>query len=324
MNPIKGLHHVTAVARDPQRNVDFYRNVLGQRLVKRTVNFDSPDTYHFYFADATGSPGSLLTFFAWPNMRRGVRGNGETNAVAYNVPVGSLDFWQERLKQKGITPASIESRFGQSVLAFTDPDGMGVELVEAQHLPAIQHWEEGPIPQAYALSGLHSITLWLDEVEPTSALLLQGMGYQFSGAEVNRHRFKSDLSELGHIVDLVHRPGKMQAGFGAGSIHHVAFRASTDEEQLEYRSALSSAGFRVSPVMDRSYFHSIYFREQGGVLFEIATDTPGFLIDETKEGLGETLKLPEWFEMNRAEIEASLQLLTLNPLEKVSKNDIAS
>ncbi len=317
MDPIRGLHHVTAVARDPQRNVDFYRNVLGQRLVKRTVNFDSPDTYHFYFADETGTPGSVLTFFAWPNMRKGVRGNGETNAVAYNVPIGSLEFWQERLKQNGITPNPAESRFGQNVLAFTDPDGMGVELVEVQHLPAIQHWQEGPIPQKYALHGFHSVTLWLDEVELTSALLTQGMGYQFAGAEQNRHRFKSDESALGYIVDLVHRPGKMQAGFGAGSIHHIAFRVPTDDAQLQYQTMLAQVGFRVSPVMDRSYFHSIYFREQGGVLFEIATDTPGFLRDEARETLGEALKLPEWFEVNRAEIEASLQPLILNPVEKV-------
>ncbi len=318
MDPIRGLHHVTAVASDPQRNVDFYRNVLGQRLVKRTVNFDSPDTYHFYFADEVGNPGSVLTFFAWPNMRRGVRGNGETNVVAYNVPVGSFPFWQERLKQNGIKTEAIDTRFGQNVLAFSDPDGMGVELVEVESLPAIHHWEEGPIPEAYALHGFHSITLWLEEVESTSALLTEGMGYQFAGAEENRHRFKSDRHALGHIVDLIHRPGKMQAGFGVGSIHHIAFRVANDEEQLTYQSMLSEAGFRVSPVMDRSYFHSIYFREQGGVLFEIATDTPGFLIDEPKTSLGEALKLPAWVEPQRAEIEASLLPLTLNPIKKAS------
>jgi glyoxalase family protein len=287
-------------------------------LVKRTVNFDSPDTYHFYFADETGSPGSVLTFFAWPNMRRGVRGNGETNVVAYNVPVGSLSFWQERLKQNDITPSPIEVRFGQNVLAFTDPDGMGIELVEVEDLPTVQHWEDGPIPQAYALHGFHSVTLWLEEVEPTASLLTEGMGYRFAGAEDNRQRFKSDKSSLGHIVDLVHRPGKMQAGFGAGSIHHIAFRVPTDDEQLKYQSMLNEAGFQVSPVMDRSYFHSIYFREQGGVLFELATDTPGFLIDEPKDSLGEALKLPAWVESKRDEIEASLLPLTLNPIEKAS------
>jgi glyoxalase family protein len=260
----------------------------------------------------------VLTFFAWPDMRRGVRGNGETNAVAYNVPLGSLSFWEARLKQNGITPNPIETRFGQHVLAFADPDGMDVELIEVEHLPAIQHWEDGPIPQTHALHGFHSVTLWLDEVEPTSALLTQNMGYQFAGAEANRHRFISDTDELGHIVDILHRPGKMQAGFGAGSIHHIAFRVPGDDEQLKYQSALNVAGYRVSPVMDRSYFHSIYFREQGGVLFEIATDTPGFLRDEEKNSLGESLKLPEWYEVNRAEIEASLLPLTLNPVEKVN------
>ena len=318
MNPIKGLHHVTAVARDPQRNVDFYRNVLGQRLVKRTVNFDSPDTYHFYFADETGTPGSVLTFFAWPNMRRGVRGNGETNTVAYNVPVGSLSFWEKHLKQNGIVPGNIQSRFNQNVLPFTDPDGMNLELVEVENLPVIQHWEDGPIPREYALHGFHSVTLWVDEVEPTASLLTEGMGYRFAGAEEDRQRFKGDTNALGHIVDVVERPQKMPAGFGAGSIHHIAFRVPTDDEQLKYQSILGEAGFRVSPVMDRSYFHSIYFREQGGVLFEIATDTPGFMVDEPKDLLGIKLKLPAWVEPNRDEIEASLLPLTLNPIEKVS------
>ncbi|MFN8435812.1 MAG: ring-cleaving dioxygenase [Anaerolineales bacterium] len=318
MNPIKGLHHVTAVARDPQRNVDFYRNVLGQRLVKRTVNFDSPDTYHFYFADETGTPGSVLTFFAWPNMRRGVRGNGETNTVAYSVPVGSLSFWERHLKQNGIAPGAIQSRFNQNVLPFTDPDGMNLELVEVENLPAIQHWEDGPIPREYALHGFHSVTLWVDEAEPTASLLTEGMGYRFAGAEEDRQRFKGDTNSLGHIVDVVERPQKMPAGFGAGSIHHIAFRVPTDADQLKYQSMLNEAGFHVSPVMDRSYFHSIYFREQGGVLFEIATDTPGFMVDEPKDLLGIKLKLPAWVEPNRTEIEASLLPLTLNPIKKAS------
>lgn len=318
MDPIKGLHHVTAVARDPQRNVDFYRNVLGQRLVKRTVNFDSPDTYHFYFADETGTPGSIITFFAWPGMRRGVRGNGETNTVAYNVPVGALPFWEKRLKQNDIAIGKIESRFNQNVLPFTDPDGMNLELVEVENLPSIQHWEDGPIPREYALHGFHSVTLWVDEAEPTASLLTEGMGYRFAGAEADRQRFKGDPNAVGHIVDVVERPQKMPAGFGAGSIHHIAFRVPKDDDQLKYQSMLNEAGFRVSPVMDRSYFHSIYFREQGGVLFEIATDSPGFLIDEPKDTLGEGLKLPAWVEPQRAEIEASLLPFALNPIEKAS------
>jgi len=317
MEPIKGLHHVTAIARDPQRNVDFYRNVLGQRLVKRTVNFDAPDTYHFYFADEIGHPGSILTFFAWPNMRRGIRGNGETNAVAYNVPAGSLGFWQAHLKQNGITTKPIEKRFGEAVLAFDDPDGMRVELVEISDLPKISFWKEGPIPQEYALHGFHSVTLWLEEIRATAELLTAQMGYPAAGQEENRHRFGSGGNALGHIIDLVEGPDKVRAGFGAGSIHHIAFRAPNDEQQLDYQSLIRNAGFNVTDVLDRSYFHSIYFREHGGVLFEIATDSPGFAIDEPVNALGETLQLPEWLESNRAEIESSLPRLELKSVERV-------
>ena len=318
MEPIKGLHHVTAVARDPQRNIDFYRNVLGQRFVKRTVNFDSPDTYHFYFGDETGSPGSILTFFAWPTMRRGIRGNGEANAAAYRVPSGSLEFWQDHLKQNGVTPQPIEKRFGEDGLAFEDPDSMRVELVESAAVASIRFWEAGPIPQAYALQGFHSVTLWLDEVEPTADLLTNHMGYKALGNEGDRYRFVGDSNVSGHIVDILHRPGKTPAGFGAGSIHHIAFRVPTDEEQLQYQNLIRTAGFRVTEVMDRNYFHSIYFRELGGVLFEFATDTPGFAIDEPVESLGETLKLPEWYEPNRVAIEQSLPPVTLKPFEKVT------
>ena len=318
MDAIKGLHHVTAVARDPQRNIDFYRNILGQRLVKRTVNFDVPDTYHFYFADETGTPGSILTFFAWPNTRRGVRGNAETNAVAYNVPTGSLGFWQEHLKRNGVAFKPVENRFGETVLALEDPDGMHVELVESQSTSSIRFWEAGPIPQAYALQGFHSVTLWLDEWEPTAELLTKHMGYTAAGNEGDRYRFVGDSNAAGHIVDIVHRPGKAEAGFGSGSIHHIAFRVPSDEKQLEYQDTIREAGFQVTDVINRAYFHSIYFRERGGVLFEIATDTPGFATDEPVSALGETLKLPEWHEPNRTIIEQNLAPITLKPIEKVT------
>lgn len=318
MEAIKGLHHVTAVARDPQRNLDFYRNVLGQRFIKRTVNFDVPDTYHFYFADETGTPGSVLTFFAWPNTRRGVRGNGETHAVAYNVPGGALGFWQERLVRNGVKPREVGKRFGQDFLQFEDPDGLRVELVENASLPAIRHWEAGPIPPAYALRGFHSVTLWLDQFQPTAGLLMRHMGYIAAGTEGDRYRFLGDTTAPGHIVDIVQRPGRAEAGFGSGSIHHIAFRVPHDAEQAEYQESIRAAGFRVTEVMDRNYFHSIYFREQGGVLFELATDTPGFAVDEPLETLGETLKLPEWHEPNRAAIEQGLEPITLKPIEKAA------
>ena len=317
MDAIKGLHHVTAIASDPQRNVDFYRNVLGQRLVKRTVNFDAPDTYHFYFADEVGNPGSVLTFFAWPDMRRGIRGNGETNAVAYNVPIGSLKLWQDHLKRNGITSQSVEKRFGENLLAFEDPDGMRVELVETENLPKIDFWEEGPIPQEYALHGFHSVTLWLEEVQSTADLLTDQMGFRALAQEENRHRFVADSNALGHFIDLVEGPEKMRARLGVGSIHHIAFRTPNDEQQVQYQTLIRHAGFNVTEVLDRSYFHSIYFREHGGVLFEIATDTPGFAIDESVSALGETLKLPHWFEPNRTAIEESLAPLELKSIEKV-------
>jgi glyoxalase family protein len=317
MDAIKGLHHITAIASDPQRNVDFYRNVLGQRLVKRTVNFDAPDTYHFYFADEIGNPGSVLTFFAWPEMRRGIRGNGETNAVAYNVPVRSLKFWKEHLKRNGVTAHSSEKRFGENVLAFEDLDSMRVELIETDSLPKINFWKEGPIPQEYALHGFHSVTIWLEEVQSTAELLTDQMGYRPLAQEENRHRFVADSDALGHFVDLVEGPEKPRARLGVGSIHHIAFRAPNDEQQLQYQALIRHAGFNVTEVLDRSYFHSIYYRERGGVLFEIATDTPGFAIDEPVDALGEALKLPEWFEPNRTAIEESLIPIELKTIEKV-------
>jgi glyoxalase family protein len=322
MDPIKGLHHVTAVTRDAQGNVDFYRNVLGQRLVKKTVNFDSPDSYHFYFADEIGSPGSVLTFFAWPRMRQGIRGNGETAALAYNISSTSVGFWQDYLEGKGITVQPMEQRFGMEVLPFEDPDGMRIELIASEAPSEVQHWETGPIPQAHGLNGFHSVTLWLEEIEPTADLLINQMGYTLAGQERNRHRFIGGPDSLANTLDILHRPVQPEdmpdeAVFGAGSIHHIAFRVPTDEEQLEYQSSLRSAGYGVTPVRDRSYFHSIYYREPGGVLFEIATNTPGFTIDEPVEALGESLKLPEWFEPTRSAIEENLQPINLHPIENV-------
>ena len=322
MDPIKGLHHVTAVTRDVQLNVDFYRNVLGQRLVKKTVNFDVPDTYHLYFADEVGTPGSVLTFFVWPNVKRGVRGNGETIAVAYNIPAGSIGFWRAHLEGKGVAVQSLEQRFGVEVLSFEDPDGMRVELVAAGAQAGINYREAGPIPEVHALNGFHGVTLWLEDIEPTADLLINQMGYLFLGQEGNRHRFTSGSDFLANTLDILHRPLQPEdipdeGVFGAGSIHHIAFRVPTDEKQLEYQSVLREAGYGVTPVRDRNYFHSIYYREPGGVLFEIATETPGFAIDEPVDKLGEALKLPEWLEPTRSAIEQNLAPLNVMPVEKV-------
>jgi glyoxalase family protein len=315
MEPIQGLHHVTAVTRNAQGNVDFYRNVLGQRLVKRTVNFDAPDTYHLYFADASGTPGSVITFFAWGNVPRGTRGNGEAAATAYNVPANSLGFWQDYLMKNGVPVQPVEKRFGEDVLPFDDPDGMRIELVGSAETPVTDFWEAGPISQVHAMNGFHSVTLWLDEVEQTERVLAD-MGYTSAGQDGNRHRFVGGPGALGSIVDILHRPGEAQASFGAGSVHHIAFRVPGDEPQLEYQAALTDAGLGVTPVMDRSYFHSIYFREPGGVLFEIATNPPGFAIDEPLDRLGEALKLPEWLQGSRSAIESSIAPLALKPIMK--------
>lgn len=322
MEPIQGLHHVTAVTRYAQQNIDFYRNVLGQRMTKRTVNFDVPDTYHFYFSDYVGTPGSALTFFVWPRMKRGTRGTGETTALAYNIPAGSLGFWQNHLKEKGVELLPAERRYGMDVLPFEDPDGMRVELVASGTSPDIQHWEEGPIPQEHALSGFHSVTLWLDEIESTAELLTNVMGYTFTEQEGNRYRFMGGAGILGTTLDILHQPSQpedrpVEADFGGGSIHHIAFRVPDDETQLEYQAAVRSSGLEVTPVIDRQYFHSIYYREPGGVLFEIATEPPGFAVDEPVESLGEKLQLPPWFEPNRSEIEQDLPPVTLQPVEKV-------
>lgn len=317
MQRIEGLHHITAVAGNAQRNLDFYRNILGQRLVKKTVNFDDPGTYHFYFADAAGTPGTVLTFFPWQNMKRGVRGNREAAALAYQIPAGALDFWHKHLQHNGITPAPVEQRFGAPVLPFDDPDGMRIELIEGPERPAIVAWEDGPIDARFALQGFHSTTLWLDQIEPTANVLTNLMGYTPAGQEGSRYRFTAGSGALGSVIDLLHRPGGSRAVFGAGSIHHIAFRVPDEQAQLDYLAAIQTTSLNVTTVQDRNYFHSIYFRERGGVLFEIATNTPGFAIDEPFETLGEALKLPEWYESQRAQIEAILPVLEYKPIQKV-------
>lgn len=316
MQPIQGLHHITAVATDPHRNVNFYHNVLGQRLIKKTVNFDDPGTYHFYFGDEVGTPGTIMTFFPWANMRRGVLGNGETSAVGYSVPTSSLDYWAERLATHGVTLGERETRFGQAVLPFTDPDGMRLELIETADPSTVQLWHEGPIPTEYAMRGFHSVTLWLDEVEPTAKLLTEQMGYEFVARDGDRYRYKGASNDVGLYVDIVHRPGQPYGRFGAGSIHHIAFRTVDDKEQQEYLQTLRRAGQQVTPVQDRQYFHSIYFRSPGGVLFEVATDAPGFLYDEPVAELGSSLKLPPWLESQRARIENALPKIDVDELTK--------
>jgi glyoxalase family protein len=318
MQPIQGIHHITALASDPQANVDFYHNVLGQRLIKTTVNFDDPGTYHLYYGDEVGTPGTLITFFPWGGAPRGHRGSGEIGAVAYSIRPESVDFWYRHLTQHGISVVNVTERFGSPVLTFTDPDGMPLELIGHQGPATFRFWADGPISEEHALRGFHSATLWLAQAEPTAELLTGILRYEKVAQDHDRWRFRAASDDIGQYIDLLIRPELRRGLMGAGSVHHMAFRTIDDSEQLEYQGAIAAAGHGVTPVRDRQYFRSIYFREPGGVLFEIATNGPGFLYDEPVERLGMSLKLPAWLEPQRALIERSLPPLTARPVVKES------
>jgi catechol 2,3-dioxygenase-like lactoylglutathione lyase family enzyme len=298
MKSIPGIHHITAIASDPQQNIDFYTGVLGLRLVKVTVNFDDPEAYHLYYGDGHGRPGTILTFFSWPGARRGRQGNGQVTAASFAVPKDSLDFWREQLAANRIVFEPPSQRFGQPVLSFSDPDGMRLELVETSVTDA-----------SHGIHGFHGATLSETGYERTAALLTETMGFRLIGHEQNRFRYEpvhSHQGGPGRIIDVVCAPGAPEGRIAVGTIHHIAFRTPDDAQQLEWLAELGRLHYNVSPVMDRVYFHSIYYREPGGILFEIATDSPGFAIDEPVEKLGETLKLPPWLENLRPQIEAAL------------------
>jgi glyoxalase family protein len=290
--PIVGLHHVTAIASDPQRNLDFYTQVLGLRFVKRTVNFDDPETYHFYFGDDIGTPGTILTFFPWPGTPKGRRGAGETIATAFSIPVGSLSYWRERLGEKGVSTEE-NIHFGGTHLSFS---------VSAPRY--------ADVPAKHAIQGFFGTTLLEVDLQRTEGLL-GVMGYRKLSEEGDRTRYAPEGGARGRFVDVVVDKNAQAGRMGAGTVHHIAFRASDDSAQVDWQQELRSH-VSVTPVQDRTYFHSIYFREPGGALFEIATDAPGFLIDESAESLGEALRIPEWFEPQRKWIEARVKPITLH------------
>lgn len=307
--PIVGLHHVTAIASDPQRNLDFYTGVLGLRFIKRTVNFDDPGTYHFYFGDDTGTPGTILTFFPWPDARRGLRGAGETIATAFSIPPDSMPYWSERLQARGLALQET-IYFGAVHLSFEDPDGMVIELVEHAEAHQIRAPRYSDVPAEHAVQGFFGTTLLELSVLRTEALLGE-LGYEKLTEEGARTRYAPRGDARGRFLDVVVDRAAQPGQMGAGTVHHIAFRASDDAAQEGWQQHLSRV-VGVTPVQDRTYFHSIYFREPGGVLFEIATDDPGFLIDEPAEALGEQLCIPPWFEQQRAAIEARVRPLTLH------------
>lgn len=305
-----GIHHITAIASDPQRNLDFYTGVLGLRLVKLTVNFDDPGTYHLYFADGEGNPGTVLTFFPWPGARRGTRGNGQVATTAFAVPAAAIDYWANRLQEHGVTVGERRDRFGEEVLGFTDGDGTYLELVAERGETTFQPWSGGPVPAECAIRGFHHAALWVEFFADTIVFMVETLGFDMVAEEERRVRLKAgDGSAV--LVDVVQRPDGQYGRSGAGTVHHIAWRTADDEQQEAWREELIGQGFTVTPVKDRQYFHSIYFREPGGILFEIATEPPGFTLDEERDALGRELKLPPWLESRRAEIETVLPALQL-------------
>lgn len=303
------IHHITAIAGSPSRNLAFYEGALGLRLVKQTVNFDDPGVHHLYYGDDTGSPGTILTFFPYAGSRAGRHGGGQAEEIAFAVPPGSLAFWQDRLAGLGIAADAPEIRFGETVLGFRDQDGLRLELVEDTEAAALPGREAEGIPAEHAIRGFRGVTLWVDAAAPTAAILTGVLGYEAGPAEGSRKRFLHPGAGLGRIVDIREVAGFPGGALGAGIVHHVAFRVADDARQAEASKALRAEGLGVTPQQDRTYFRSTYFREPGGVLFEIATDQPGFAVDEAPEALGAILKLPARYEAHRAAIEAALPVL---------------
>jgi glyoxalase family protein len=316
MNPtLLGIHHVTAVARDPRHNLEFYTRVLGLRCVKRTVDFDELDTYHFYFGDAQGTPGTILTFFPWSNKPAGRLGTGQASACAFTIPETAIGYWQERLSERGVTYYEPVTRFEgtsyeEQVIVFRDEDGLCVELVADRYADGMAMWAEGGVPAEAAVRGLHSVTLAEQDASPTTALLTQTLGFTEIAREDNRTRYATGEGGAGKILDVLHLPNTPKGEIGPGTIHHVALRVQDDTTQQAWRSRLLAAQLDVTDIRDRKYFHSLYFDEPGGVLFEIATDLPGFAVDEPLAELGMRLQLPPWLEPQRDAITRELPSLT--------------
>ncbi|MCY7349257.1 MAG: ring-cleaving dioxygenase [Cytophagaceae bacterium] len=307
---VLGLHHVTAIAGDAKRNFDFYSAVMGLRFVKKTVNFDDPHTYHFYFGNYAAEPGTILTFFPWGSaVPPGRRGTAQATETAFSVPENSLDFWMKRFDAHGIIYNKPSRKFGENYLPFIDPDGLKLELTTSARGDTRQPNETSEVSGEYAIRGFHAVTLTLTDVQATAEILTELLDYQLLERQVNRYRFLNPNVPAAAIVDLVEASGERRGHVSGGSVHHVAFRVANDEIQMALREKIAEKGLQVTEQIDRNYFHSLYFREPGGVLFEIATDNPGFTADESLDALGQSLKLPAQYERRREEIEAALVVL---------------
>lgn len=308
MNKILGLHHITAIASDAQRNYDFYTKTLGFRLVKKTVNFDDPTTYHFYFGNEVGTPGTVLTFFPWTGISKGRIGAGMATEIGYSVPKGSLEFWKARFEKLNIRFNAGE-QFGEQYIDFQDPDGLRLKLIETKEKDEREVWETDEIKAAVTIKGFHTVTLTLKNIKATADVLTEIFGYKQVEKESNLYRYQTDAVENAAIIDLLEIPQASPGINAGGTNHHIAFRVKDEETLMEFREKIVAKGLNITGKIDRDYFFSLYFREPGGVLFEIATDNPGFATDETVENLGSSLQLPTQHEPLRDKIEKALPKL---------------
>lgn len=307
-----GIHHITAIVNDAQRNIDFYAGVLGLRLVKKTVNFDRPEVYHLYFGNETGAPGTILTFFPWPNLLKGRIGTGQAGKISFMIPVGSLEFWENRLDKIGVEYSS-SVRFGERYITFHDPDRLELELIERDEGP-VNRWRFGGITEEYAIKGFAGAVLISAQPNKTAYVLESILGFECMGDEEGFLRFKSD-AELGNTIDIK-LTASVRGLMGAGTVHHIAWRARDEEELIRWKLLLQDKGYYPTEIKDRNYFKALYFYEEGGILFEIATDSPGFMVDELRNELGKKLMLPAWLEPKKEELEASLPTIGVRVLEE--------
>ncbi|HSB94699.1 MAG TPA: ring-cleaving dioxygenase [Flavitalea sp.] len=308
---ITGIHHVTAIASDAQKNLDFYTGILGLRLVKKTINFDGPDVYHFYYGDEDGRPGSILTFFPYQGLTTGRHGKGMLNTTSFSLPFSSMDFWLERLKRFNVAYKQPQDRFeGEAIVYFEDEDGLGLELV-FNDKDLRSGYSDGNIPTEHAIKGFYNVEIWEEGYERTAALLTEQLDHKLIASKGNRFRFAANDSP-GNYVDILCSPDSMKGLAGSGTVHHIAFATPDQQSQAEVRLKIIKRMLNPTPILDRSYFTSIYFREPGGVLFEVATSGPGFSIDEDQQHLGESLRLPPQFENDRDEIEKMLPRVSIN------------
>jgi glyoxalase family protein len=310
-NRIMGIHHITAIAGDAQRNYDFYTKVLGLRFVKKTVNFDDPQTYHFYFGDEMGTPGTILTFFPWPQVKQGKPGAGMVTEIGYSVPEGSLAFWKKRFEDAGVRHDEISERFGEKQLPFQDPDGLWLTLIEAKQKDSRNGWVTSETDAGSAIKGFHTAVITLNNINDTAAILTEVFGYKLADQDRNMYRFQTDAVENAALIDLLEEPNAPGGINAGGTNHHIAFRVKDEETQMTLRNKIVDRGLYITEKINRDYFFALYFREPGGVLFEIATDNPGFATDETVESLGSSLQLPDRYKPFRDKIEKALPELQM-------------